>query len=90
MYPGKDSNSQHNELISKYKDDVAYIDKLEISKNAHRYLKNAKYTRTEDPEHEKHAGAKFKVYEKEIEGIKYELKTKVECDGEYLYYMERK
>ena len=80
----------YNELISKYKDDVAYIDKLEISKNAHRYLKNAKYTRTEEPEHEKHAGSKFKVYEKEIEGIKYELKTKVESDGEYLYYMKRK
>ncbi len=80
----------YNELISKYKDDVAYIDKLEISRNAHRYLKNAKYTRTEEPEHEKHAGTKFKVYEKEIEGIKYEFKTKVESDGEYLYYMKRK
>ena len=80
----------YNELISKYKDDVAYIDKLEISKDIHRYLKTAKYKRTEDPEHEKHAGVKFKVYEKEVDGIVYEIKTKVEPDGEYLYYMKRK
>lgn len=82
-----------NEVIAQYKDDVAYQDKLEISKQAHKLIKSAKLvSKHEAPTHESHikAGEYFKVYEKEIEGITYQIKTKVNQDGEYMYYIKRK
>ncbi len=83
----------YNKIISSYTDDIFYQERLEIAKLSHTNLKKAKLIpRTEEPRHESHKAAEetFKVYEREIDGVVYQFKTKVNKDGEYLYYMRRK
>lgn len=83
----------YNKIISSYTDDIFYQERLEIAKLSHINLKTAKLiTRMETPRHDSHKDAEetFKVYEREVDGVVYQFKTKVNKDGEYLYYLRRK
>lgn len=80
----------YNEMISKHKDDLFYADRLDKARIAHNLIKDAKYVRTESPEHEKHVGEVFKVYERTYDDVVYEMKVKVTSDEQFLYYMKRK
>ena len=80
----------YNKIISSYQNDLFYADRLEKAKLAHKFIKEARYVRTETPEHDKHSDEVFKVYEREYDDIVYELKVKVNKDGNILYYMKRK
>ena len=82
----------YNEIISKYKDDLFYSDRLDKAKIAHNLIKDAKYIGTEKPEHEKHINADevFKVYERTYDDTVYEFKVKVTSDEQILYYMKIK
>ena len=80
----------YKEIVSKYKDDLFYCERLEKAKIAHNLIKDAKYVRTETPLHEKHATEVFKVYERTYGDVVYELKIKVTSDEQFLYYMKIK
>ena len=67
-----------------------YTDRLEKAKIAHNLIQDAKYVRTEEPQHEKHAGELFEVYERTYEDVVYELKVKATSDERILYYIKIK
>ena len=80
----------YNKMISSYNNDLFYADKLDKARIAHNLIQDARYVRTEKPEHEKHSEETFKVYECVYDDIVYEFKVKVTSDERFLYYMRRK
>lgn len=78
----------YNELVGKYKDDKHYIERLQLSKQAHILIKDATYSHDETPVHAK--ADMFKVYTKQHDGRELEFKCKVNNDGIFLYYMRIK
>lgn len=80
----------YNKMISSYNNDLFYADKLDKARIAHNLIQDARYVRTEKPEHEKHSEEMFKVYERVYDDIVYEFKVKVTSDERFLYYMKRK
>jgi len=78
----------YNELVGKYKDDKHYVERLQLSKQAHILIKDATYSHDETPVHAK--ADMFKVYTKQHDGRELEFKCKVNNDGIFLYYMRIK
>ena len=78
----------YNEVIAHYKSDPHYKERLELSRQAHEWIKDATFKRVESSEH--HPDTKFDVYEYKYEGVTFEMKCKQGQDGYYLYYMKRK
>lgn len=78
----------YNEVVTHYKDDIYYPERLEMSKRAHKWMESARMVRKETSEH--HPGEVFRVYEYSCDDIVYELKTRQNRDGDFLYYMKRK
>ncbi|MEI6062194.1 MAG: phage minor head protein [Bacteroidota bacterium] len=78
----------YNEIRGKYKDDKRYLEKLELSKQAQIFIKNAEFKGDETPIHS-HAD-KFKSYKYNHNGTLIEFKCKVNKDGIFLYYMRLK
>lgn len=82
------NKSFYNEVIAHYKNDPYYKERLELSRQAHEWIKDAVFKRVEASEH--HPDAQFDVYEYEHGGVTFEMKCKQNRDGYYLYYMKRK
>ena len=82
------NKSFYNEVIAHYKNDPHYMERLELSRKAHEWIKDATFKRVETSEH--HPDARFDVYEYKHEGVTFEMKCKQNRDGYYLYYMKRK
>lgn len=79
----------YKEIVAHHAGDEHYLEKLELSKKAHEWMKTAKMVRTEESRHHRDTD-RFDVYEYEYEGVVYELKCKQNPDGYFLYYMKRK
>lgn len=77
----------YNEVIHHYRNDKYYMERLELAKFAHEWIKRAQYKRTETSDHHEE---NFEVYEYQHDGVTYELKCKQGKDGCFLYYMQRK
>lgn len=77
----------YNKMISSYSNDLFYADKLDKARIAHNLIKDARYVRTEDGRHDRHAGETFRVYERTYDDTVYELKVRCTENGNYLYYM---
>jgi len=78
----------YKEIISKYKTDKSYVEKLELAKQAHVFIQQAEFLHSEPSKHAK--ASVFKVYQYDYNGTLLELKCKVNEDGIYLYYMKHK
>ncbi|GHV13139.1 hypothetical protein FACS1894162_9060 [Bacteroidia bacterium] len=76
----------YKELIGKHADDPRYVDKLEISQQAHVLLQEAFFVRLEEPIHHTEIEA-FWVFQKEYNGFEIEFKVKKDQRGYFLYYM---
>lgn len=83
------SKSFYNDVSSHYQEDEFYLERLEMAKNAHEWIKEATLVRQEKSRHHEDVEM-FDVYEYDYNGIIYELKCKPNADGYFLYYMKRK
>lgn len=79
----------YKEVAAHYKDDVHYLERLELARKAHKWMKDAVLVRQEESRHHKDVDV-YDVYEYVHEGVVYELKCKQNADGYFLYYMKRK
>ena len=76
----------YEEIISKYKDDPQYVERLKLAEKAQTLIKKAIRQADETPLHHPDA-KKFLVFKYEKNGLKIEFKAKENADGIYLYYM---
>lgn len=77
----------YEEVMSKYTDQPDYFKRLELLKNAHNLIKEAKFDTSEMPRH--HADAStFLVFQYEKDDLKVVFKCKDNPDGVFLYYMQ--
>ena len=74
----------YNEIISTYKSDELYIEKLQYAQKAHEYIRKAV---PKEPEPGRHHKEGFRVYV--YEDVKYDIEFKVKegQDGDFLYIM---
>lgn len=74
----------YNEIISTYKSDELYIEKLQYAQKAHEYIRTAV---PKEPEPGRHHKEGFRVYV--YEDVKYDIEFKVKegQDGDFLYIM---
>ncbi|WP_337557545.1 phage minor head protein [Phocaeicola plebeius] len=83
------NKSFYNDVSSHYQEDEYYLERLEMAKKAHEWIKKATLVRKEKSRHHEDVEM-FDVYEYDYNGIIYELKCKPNADGYFLYYMKRK
>lgn len=76
----------YEEVMSKHKNDPKYFYRLELIKDAHNLIKEAKFITNEIPKHHPDA-SRFLVFHYEKNGLKLEFKCKDNPDGIFLYYM---
>lgn len=74
----------YNELISKYKSDELYTEKLQYAQKAHEYIQKATLRPSEAGRHHKE---NFRVYVYEDKKYNIEFKVKEGQDGDFLYVM---
>ena len=76
----------YDEIISKHKDDVLYLNKLEYAKHAHEMITKATLT---DPNETAidYEDAFFRVYEFVDEFYRVEMKVKCNRDGNFLHIL---
>lgn len=83
------NKSFYNDVSSHYQEDEYYLERLEMAKKVHEWIKKATLVRKEKSRHHEDVEM-FDVYEYDYNGIIYELKCKPNADGYFLYYMKRK
>lgn len=83
------SKSFYNDVSSHHQEDEYYLERLEMAKKAHEWIKKATFVRKEESRHHEDVEM-FDVYEYDYNGIIYEMKCKPNADGYFLYYMKRK
>jgi hypothetical protein len=77
----------YNKIISSHKNDLLYITKLEISKEAHELIKTAGFASSEPSKH--HADVEcFIIFKCNHKGFDLEFKIKKNRDGYFLYHLK--